>query len=157
YAKGQIPNPNALTYRVTSPKQLVNYRLTQHGHPSGTLDVTFVKKASLRHFPVAERRQQLVVTFDPRAPILVAEDDLGPSRGTGADCLHRRTLIEHCFKVFRSQSIVSSCSTSDPHCSHAPRPDHQRVGTHGGNLLLHLALRTLANTHHSNYSSDSDD
>jgi hypothetical protein len=93
-------------------------------------------------------------------------DDL-PQRNARERCGHgilaaeigniQRLRGEVILQVFCGQGVHAARTAASTERAHAPRPDLERVGSHGCDFFLHLLLRTGTQADHRDNRADAND
>ena len=109
------------------------------------------------HGPVADVEILRLGAGEAGEPVLIFENHLRAGAGAGRGLGDGRDFALDGLHVVVDQGLGLAPAHVQAAAGHGAAGDEQQVGAHGGDLVLHLLLRALADADHGDDRADADD
>ena len=159
HAQGDVLDAKFLADGRFALKQLPLDRGADHADLAAAEDVAIGEHSAFEHVvPVAHGEVGGRGAVDAhRHPVAVAVDDLAAGADDGGHVGNGRALLGDLVAVLRGEGQHAAGAEAHPAAAGRPGLQHQVVGPHAGDRLLHGDFRALADLGHGNHRAHADD
>jgi hypothetical protein len=154
--EGQVGDPYGLTDGIDPRKKILSNGFADHGHIGCRFDILLSERSSHLKAPVADLKKLRLCTSDAGAPVLVpihhVPVGVRSRRGDG----HGRDLAQYRLHVFIDEGFRLAPAHTHAAARDRPAAHPEQIRPAGGDLLLHLGARSLADADHCDHCAHAD-